>query len=694
MIHPRSIVLPSFLALAALAASPVTAQPGCTPLAVPLDTASFQAGRLTSMGNGRARLSYQYDQLGREARVAYALEGTTWVFTDAYGYPQNPGSTSGPGTVLRSATFPDGEVASYTYDAAGVRQTVTAIRPGQAAQAILNAVRRNARGQTIQVSFGNGAVTTRSYNDSTDLRLREIATAIGANTVQRLTYGFDADGNATSVTDGVIAGYSATYGYDSLDQLTGMGGSVAGTYAYDGTGNLIAKDGVAQTYGGAGRGPHALAAAGGVSYLYDDNGNVASTSAGLALTWNSDNLATRATLNGVEKNRKSFLADQLWKKVENGITTYYLPSLLVENGACRKLYDALAERSPDGSLQFYHPDHLGSSTVTTSAAQQVSHRVAYLPWGEDRGVAAGSFLPRYQFNFKEKEATGLYDYGARLYNPATGRWMSADPLTADGLNRYAYVRNSPVNRIDPSGMQSAGPATATGPVPIPTPKDQINTGAWGYFTQSNNLVAAFTPIYISNREDLKGLKASFVKLPRNFTYTATNGTSYVLRPDGQADFRTRNNEPQIGPPPPVRGTLSFWEAAEPIRYANFDFKLPGGLVELSYASRRDPFSNLGYRQFFTVKVDAHGYDIFEPGLSHRMYRKILPISIYSTPTAPKEGFNFKMTIPGTPFFRQQYEPLKPAAKWQFGFFGTSGFKTDIGITGEMFPQPGRFPDEP
>ncbi len=49
--------------------------------------------------------------------------------------------------------------------------------------------------------------------------------------------------------------------------------------------------------------------------------------------------------------------------------------------------------------------------------------------------------------------TGLVRFGARDYDPATGRWTAKDPILFGGgdANLYAYVGNDPVNFIDPSG---------------------------------------------------------------------------------------------------------------------------------------------------------------------------------------------------------------------------------------------------
>jgi len=110
---------------------------------------------------------------------------------------------------------------------------------------------------------------------------------------------------------------------------------------------------------------------------------------------------------------------------------------------------------PDDVLYYFHSDHLGSSSVLTDADGKTYQFTVYLPWGEVLAEQkAAEFSTPYQFNGKELDKeTGLYNYGARYYDPSLSLWLGVDPLADKfpGWNPYNYTMNNPINMIDPDG---------------------------------------------------------------------------------------------------------------------------------------------------------------------------------------------------------------------------------------------------
>jgi RHS repeat-associated protein len=470
-------------------------------------TLANEVGRLVSGGNGLARAYYAYDTRGRTTAVEHVLDNTPYVFTSTYGFQCSSSACTATtaaanGPVLVAATFPgsqaaglhDTETVTYTFDAGSGAQSIVTTPWGGTAQTVVSKMLRNSRGQTVEVDYGDLTNTVHHYNDTTDMRLNEIETYVAATpttVLQLYQYAFDGMGNVTVVTDncnesstGACSSsqenstYSATYSYDSRDELVQtVRKGVTYPYGYDSIGNVTNMEGATQAYFPSGAGkprPHALESVGSVIYQYDANGNTTGTtgaSTNASLTWNAENMPV-ATAYGSNTTSKSFVGESMWRKVvvagSSMTTTYYLPSMRVENGAYRKYFGTFAERdindtsscpattgnAAEGCLKFYHGDHLGSSTAVTNGSSTVVHRQAYTPYGEDIVTPApGPFTPKYQFNFRERESdgTGFYDYGARIYNPATGRWLSPDSSTKDGLNRYTYVRNNPLFYNDLTG---------------------------------------------------------------------------------------------------------------------------------------------------------------------------------------------------------------------------------------------------
>ncbi|MFR0714023.1 RHS repeat-associated core domain-containing protein [Enterobacterales bacterium BD_CKDN230030183-1A_HGKHYDSX7] len=108
-------------------------------------------------------------------------------------------------------------------------------------------------------------------------------------------------------------------------------------------------------------------------------------------------------------------------------------------------------------LRYAYADHLGSASLEVDGDGAVISQEVYYPFGGTAAWAARSEAQgRYKtvrYSGKERDATGLYYYGFRYYQPWVGRWLSADPAgTVDGLNLYAMVANNPMALVDNDGL--------------------------------------------------------------------------------------------------------------------------------------------------------------------------------------------------------------------------------------------------
>ncbi|MER7900868.1 polymorphic toxin-type HINT domain-containing protein, partial [Streptomyces sp. NPDC096046] len=113
----------------------------------------------------------------------------------------------------------------------------------------------------------------------------------------------------------------------------------------------------------------------------------------------------------------------------------------------------------DGSVAFTIADHQGSGQLAIEAADQQLTQRRTLPFGDIRGSRPSNWPGTAGFigGTDDSESTGLQHIGAREYDPATGRFISVDPLLdpADpqAFNAYAYSNNNPLTFSDPSGLR-------------------------------------------------------------------------------------------------------------------------------------------------------------------------------------------------------------------------------------------------
>jgi RHS repeat-associated protein len=121
--------------------------------------------------------------------------------------------------------------------------------------------------------------------------------------------------------------------------------------------------------------------------------------------------------------------------------------------------------NPYGPFYYYdRKDHLGNIREVWRAAgfppagtvQSTQYYPSGLPWASNSSDYPGT--QPYKYNgkeFIEMNGYDTYDYGARGYYPAMGRFTSMDPLSEKyySISPYAYCKGNPIRFIDPNGKE-------------------------------------------------------------------------------------------------------------------------------------------------------------------------------------------------------------------------------------------------
>ncbi|MDR1706661.1 MAG: RHS repeat-associated core domain-containing protein [Prevotella sp.] len=137
--------------------------------------------------------------------------------------------------------------------------------------------------------------------------------------------------------------------------------------------------------------------------------------------------------------------------------TDYVGNKVYEDGSLKRILvnGGYIESS---TYHYYLTDHLGNNRMTVNQNGVKTQWNHYYPFGmafADK-FDNGSKQP-YKYNGKELDqmhGLNLYDYSARYYEPAIGRFTTVDPHAENyySWSPYAYVGNNPIRLTDPTGM--------------------------------------------------------------------------------------------------------------------------------------------------------------------------------------------------------------------------------------------------
>lgn len=201
------------------------------------------------------------------------------------------------------------------------------------------------------------------------------------------------------------------------------------------------------------------------SYTYDGNGNVLSDTRNQVTGTVYNLLNLPQTLVRPVPGNITYFYDATGSKLRKsapGGTRDYIGGIEYNGTAIEQIATEEGRAIPNGTAaytyQYAIKDHLGNTRAMVDQNGVITQVQDYYAFGLEMNPGNGYTASpdnRYKYNGKEKQdETGLYDYGARFYDPVIGRWMMVDPL-ADMYRRwspYNYGVDNPIRFIDPDGM--------------------------------------------------------------------------------------------------------------------------------------------------------------------------------------------------------------------------------------------------
>ena len=277
-------------------------------------------------------------------------------------------------------------------------------------------------GRRTSLQRPNGATTSYEYDEVHRLkRLTHASAAIPED----LQYSYTLDGEIANIT--------SAYGNTQLPQTKTVG-------AADAANRIANFNGANTVFDNEGQ----PVSAGANAYQWDARGRLKQvTASGQTVSYGYDALGRRTSRTD-NAGTTSFQYDGLEVVADRaGSTTIdYL------NGP--GLDEKLRQSGGSGGTFYFLQDHLNS---VIGLVGTVNERYQY----EAFGASNGSNWTRYGYTGRERDAaTGLLYYRARWYDSQQGRFLTEDPIgMRGGLNLYSYVGNSPLNLIDPLGLNPA-----------------------------------------------------------------------------------------------------------------------------------------------------------------------------------------------------------------------------------------------
>lgn len=463
------------------------------------DTCTNGVGRLCSTITAAVTTNYEYDSHGNVATEQRTISGRSFTTRYRYDLLKN----------IVQVIMPDGAEQISSYSFAGLVEHVRSREPGGSFVTVASYV-YGPHDQPTTITYGNGVVTTNTYDAAMRYRLvrkQTVAPAAATSSitygpiVQDLTYTYDAVGNIKQVVDASDTNTKKTvvYTYDDLDRLltataTGARNAVHNyteAYTYSPVGNILTKtvNGVVSAYryeghlGTSYANPHAATSVvtGTSSKIltYDNSGNLV-RDGGAVYRWDYDNRLITSWAPRLSTYRYGIGTERVVADGTQYPNRWYNATCL--DGACQNpkitkhLFAgdsmvATIEGTGAAALSYaQHTDHLSGQGVTTAASLPAgSVTIAgaaveitdYTPYGAPRvneRAQGGSFQEQRKYIGEEYDpASGLSYLNARYYDPKRGQFLSQDPahlLIGDASFKSRFDRELSQHLLDPQQLNS------------------------------------------------------------------------------------------------------------------------------------------------------------------------------------------------------------------------------------------------
>jgi RHS repeat-associated protein len=431
-----------------------------------------QAGHLTTTDFSDPAthdVTLGYDPLGRRSTMTDASGTSSYSYTNTGKLAQ---VTDGHGDTLGYGYDDAGRLDRLTYPGATGAVTYTYTDAGRMAGLADWANRDftftyNPDGQLTNTHYPNGVDTAQTYDIAG--RLTALDTTHTTTAVASHTYGYNTRGLITTGTDS-FGGTPTTRTY-TWDDAAQLATSTSGGYAFDPAHQLTNQTTTGASYDAAGQLATTTVGTGSTSYGFNGRGDrtaaTPDTGTPTAYTYSQDSHLT-GYQRGSTQSAHTYDGDGLRTQTDRGTgpgatTEAYtwdiagaLPEL-INDGHHRYLYGPAATPlaqidTTTGAIDYLHHDLNGSTRALTDSAGTLTATYTYDPYGtptSHTGTATTAF--GYAGEYTDPD-TALVYLRARDYDPATGQFLTRDPLEDLTAAPYGYAAGNPLQLTDPSGL--------------------------------------------------------------------------------------------------------------------------------------------------------------------------------------------------------------------------------------------------